>query len=212
MLSYLSLLFFGTLHSNGYIFPFLICLYLLFFSQLFVRHPQTTILPLHFFFLEMVLITASWPMSPSYIHSSSGTLSDLIAWIYLSLPLYNHKGFDLGHNLNGLVVFPTFFNLSLNLAIRSPWSEPQSAPSLVFGDSQSPRVLIKKIILSCHKKKKKGFYLVGLSGARNLHAKQVMVQLSWCCWSMNPIRETHIGPIGVKSEQELSCYNGDAQA
>ena len=36
--------------------------------------------------------------------------------------------------LNGLVVFPTFFNLSLNLAIRSSWSEPQSAPSLVFAD------------------------------------------------------------------------------
>ena len=26
--------------------------------------------------------------------------------------------------LNGLVVFPTFFNLSLNLAMRSSWSEP----------------------------------------------------------------------------------------
>ena len=32
------------------------------------------------------------------------------------------------------MVFPTFFNLSLNLAIRSSWSEPQSAPSLVFAD------------------------------------------------------------------------------
>ena len=30
------------------------------------------------------------------------------------------------------MVFPTFFNLSLNLTIRSSWSEPQSAPSLVF--------------------------------------------------------------------------------
>ena len=36
--------------------------------------------------------------------------------------------------MNGLVVFPTFFNLSLNLAIRSSWSEPQSAPGLVFAD------------------------------------------------------------------------------
>ena len=36
--------------------------------------------------------------------------------------------------LNGLVVFPTFFNFSLNLAIRSSWSEPQSAPGLVFAD------------------------------------------------------------------------------
>ena len=30
--------------------------------------------------------------------------------------------------------FTTFFNLSLNLAIRSSWSEPQSAPSLIFAD------------------------------------------------------------------------------
>ena len=34
--------------------------------------------------------------------------------------------------LNGLVVFSTFFNFSLNLAIRSLWSKPQSAPGLVF--------------------------------------------------------------------------------
>ena len=34
--------------------------------------------------------------------------------------------------LNGLVVFPTFFSLSLNLAIRSSLFEAQSAPSLVF--------------------------------------------------------------------------------
>ena len=32
------------------------------------------------------------------------------------------------------MVFPTFFNLSLNLVIRSSWSEPQSAPNLVFVD------------------------------------------------------------------------------
>ena len=36
-LSYLSLLFFGIQHSDGYIFPFLLCLLLLFFSQLFLR-------------------------------------------------------------------------------------------------------------------------------------------------------------------------------
>ena len=30
------------------------------------------------------------------------------------------------------MVFPTFFNLSLNFAIRSSWSEPQSAPGLVL--------------------------------------------------------------------------------
>ena len=73
---------------------------------------------LHFFFLGMVLILASYIMSQISIHSSSGTLSDLIPWICLSLPLHNRKWFDLGHTwMNGLVVFPTFFNLSLNLAL-----------------------------------------------------------------------------------------------
>ena len=43
-ISYLFLLFFGTLHSDAYIFPFLLCFSLLFFSQLFVRPPQTAIL------------------------------------------------------------------------------------------------------------------------------------------------------------------------
>ena len=74
-------------------------------------------------------------MSWTSIHSSSGTLSDLIPWIYLSLPMYDHKGFDLGHTW---MVFRyeelKFFSFSLNLAIRSSWSEPQSAPSLVFAD------------------------------------------------------------------------------
>ena len=32
------------------------------------------------------------------------------------------------------MVFPTFFNISLNLAIRSSWSEPQSALGLVFAN------------------------------------------------------------------------------
>ena len=41
--SYLFLLIFGTLHSDGYVFPFFLFLYLFFFSQLFVRPPQTTI-------------------------------------------------------------------------------------------------------------------------------------------------------------------------
>ena len=36
---------------------------------------------LHFFFLGMVLITASYTMSWTSIHSSSGTLSDFIPWI-----------------------------------------------------------------------------------------------------------------------------------
>ena len=49
-LSYFSLLFFGTLHSDAYIFPFLLCFSLLFFSQLFVRPPQTAIFFFAFLF------------------------------------------------------------------------------------------------------------------------------------------------------------------
>ena len=49
--SHFFLLFFGTLHSHGYIFPFLLCFSLLFFSLLFVRPPQTAILLFPFLFL-----------------------------------------------------------------------------------------------------------------------------------------------------------------
>ena len=88
---------------------------------------------LHFFFLGMVLVTTSCTVLQTSAHSSSGSLSDLIPWIYSSPLPYYHKRFDLGH-MNGLVVFPTFFSLSLNFVIKSSWSEPQSAPSLVFAD------------------------------------------------------------------------------
>ena len=51
---------------------------------------------LHFFFLQMFLILASCTMSWTSIHRSSGTLSDLIPWIYLSLPLYTASRGHLG--------------------------------------------------------------------------------------------------------------------
>ena len=47
---------------------------------------------LHFFLLQMILITASYTMSQSFVHSSLGILSDLIPGISLSLPLYNQTG------------------------------------------------------------------------------------------------------------------------
>ena len=98
-LSYFFLLFFGIQHSNGYIFPFHLCLLLLFFSYLLGSPPQTTILPFG--------ISFSWgcscSLSPVQCHKPLSIvlqalcISDLIPWIYLSLPLYNRKGFDLGH-------------------------------------------------------------------------------------------------------------------
>ena len=98
-LSYLSLLFFGTLHSDGHVFLFLLCLSLLFFSQPLLRPPQTTILPFGISF------SCEWSWSvpliqchkPPAIVLQALSISYLILWIYLSLPLYNHKRFDLGH-------------------------------------------------------------------------------------------------------------------
>ena len=98
-LSYLSLIVFRTLHSNGCIFPLLLCLSCLFFSQLFVRPPQTAILT----FCISFSWEWSWSLSPVQCHEPPSIvlqalcLSDLIFWIYLSLPLYNLKGFDLGN-------------------------------------------------------------------------------------------------------------------
>ena len=98
MLSYLSLLFFGTLHSNGYFFPFSPLHFTsLLFTVICKASSDSHFAFLHFFFLGMVLIPVSCTRSWPSVHSSSGTLLDLTPWIYLSLPLYNHKGFDLGH-------------------------------------------------------------------------------------------------------------------
>ena len=59
----------------------------LIFSTIWKASSDNYFASLHFFFLGMVLITVSCTMSHISIHRSSGTLSDLIPWIYLSLPL-----------------------------------------------------------------------------------------------------------------------------
>ena len=61
-----------TLHSDAYIFPFLLAYWLLFFSQLFGSLPQTAIL--HFFFMGMILNLVSCTTSWTSFHSSSDTL------------------------------------------------------------------------------------------------------------------------------------------
>ena len=82
--SYLSLLFSGTLHSDECIFP--LPLASLLFSAICKAASGNHFAFLHFFFLSMVLITTSCVMLWTRVHSSSGSLSDLIPWIYLSLP------------------------------------------------------------------------------------------------------------------------------
>ena len=100
------------------------------FSQLSVRPPQTAIL----LFCTTFSWGWSWFLSPVQchepsVHSYLGTLSIRSSPLNLFLTLIWFRSY-----LNGLAVFPTFFNFSLNLAITSSWSEPQSVPSLVFAD------------------------------------------------------------------------------
>ena len=47
---------------------------------------------------------------------------------------FSRQEYWSGVPLPSPVGFPTLINFSLNLAIRSSWSKPQSAPSLVFAD------------------------------------------------------------------------------
>ena len=78
----------------------------------------------HFAFLHFFFGGWSWSLpliqchEPPSIVLQALCLSDRIPVIYLWLPLYNCKGFDLGHTWRSSG-FPTFFNLSLNLAVRS---------------------------------------------------------------------------------------------
>ena len=91
--------------------------------------------PIYFFaflFLGDGLIPAFCTILWTSVHRSSGTLSDLTPWIYLSLPLYSCKRFDLfiAEWSSG---FPYFLQFK-SVALRSSWSEPRSAPGLVFAD------------------------------------------------------------------------------
>ena len=114
--------------------PFFLLCPSLIFSAIFKASSDN-----HFPFLHSFSWGWSWSLTLVQYHKplpivfQALCLSDLIPLIYFSLSLYNCKGFDLGH-IRMVVVFPTFFNLSLNLAIRSSWSEAQSALSLVFAD------------------------------------------------------------------------------
>ena len=190
-LSYLSLLFSGTLRSVRYIFPFLLCLSLLFFSQLFVRPPQTTTLPSCISFswgwfwsfwrrrwqpipiflpgefrghrslagcrpwghresdkTEQLSLTWSLPpvqyyKSPSMVFRHS--VYQIVPWIYSSPPLYNHNVFDRSY-MNGLVVFPTFFNLSLNLQLEANVLSHSQLQSVCWLYRASPSLDAKNII------------------------------------------------------------------
>ena len=69
-----------------------------FFSQLFVRPPQKMILAFSISFSW----GRFWSWPPVQCYKPPSKISRILSiislpWINLSLPLYNHKGFDLGH-------------------------------------------------------------------------------------------------------------------
>ena len=78
------------------IFPFSLSLL---FSQLFVKPPQTITLPSR----NSFSLGWFWSLPPVQCYEPLSIvlqalyLPDLIPWIYLLPPLYNHEGFDLGH-------------------------------------------------------------------------------------------------------------------
>ena len=125
----------GTLRSFGYTFPFLPCFLLLFLLQIFVKPPQITTLTSSFFSspFGMFLFTASCKILQTSLHS----FSDILFTRSNPLNLFvssteNLCGIWCKSYLAGLMIFCTFFCLSLNFAMRPWWSEPQSAPGLVF--------------------------------------------------------------------------------
>ena len=87
------------------------------------------------FFLGMVLFTAPCAVFWTSVHSSSGTLLTRSSPLDLFVTSTVHSyGIWFKSYLAGLLFFPVFFSLSLNFAMRSWWSEPQSVAGPVFAD------------------------------------------------------------------------------
>ena len=115
--------------------PFLLWLQLLFFSQLFCKASSDN----HLAFC----ISFSWVLFENgllynfhetlFIAVQALCLSDPISWIcHLNSIILRYL---IRSYLYFVMVLPTSINLSLNFTINSSWSEPQSAPSLVFAYS-----------------------------------------------------------------------------
>ena len=81
-LSYLSLLFFETLLSNGYIFSFLLCLLLLFLSQLFVRSPQFS--SVQFSLSHVILFATPWTVAYQAPPSMGFFQARVLKWVAIS--------------------------------------------------------------------------------------------------------------------------------
>ena len=88
-----------------------------------------------FFFFGMVLFAASCTILWTSVHGSSGSLSTRsnLFNLFVTSTANSYRIWFKSYPA-GLLLFPVFFSLSMNFAMRSWWSEPQSAPGLVFAD------------------------------------------------------------------------------
>ena len=85
----------------------------------------------------MLSFSLGWCCSPPPVQYYRLLSIVLQAQCYSPLNLFitstgNSHKIWLKSYLAGLVFFPVFFSLSLNFTMRSWWSEPQSAPGLIF--------------------------------------------------------------------------------
>ena len=119
------------------------------FSQLFVKAFQTTTLP------SCISFSLGWFWSlpsvqcynPPSIVLQVLCLPTLIPWIYLSLPLYNYKGFDLGHTWMGSG-FPSFIQFKLEFCNKElmTWATVTSQSGFCWLYRASPSLAAKNII------------------------------------------------------------------
>ena len=101
---------------------------------------------LHFFFVGMVLITASYIMSWASVHSSSGTLIRSHPFHLLVLLLYNCKGFDVSHTWSS--GFPYFLQLKSEFGNKKfmVWTTVRSQSSFCWLYRAFPSSATKNII------------------------------------------------------------------
>ena len=130
----------GTSFSFSFVFPFS--------SFLTKSSLDNHFAFVHFFFLGMILITASCTMLWTSVHSSSGILSDLIPWINFSLLLYNCKGFDLGLFSEWPSGFPYFLQFNSEFCNKDfmIWARVHSFSCFCWLCRVSPSLAAKNII------------------------------------------------------------------
>ena len=125
---------------------FFLCLWLL-SSALWKASLDNQLAFLHFFFFGVILINTCCTMLQTSVHSFSGSLytrSDPLNLFVIST--VKSWGFWFRSYLNGLVFFPTFFNSSLNFAVKSSWATVSSGSYFCWLYRASLSLATKNII------------------------------------------------------------------